>query len=118
MLLVLTIVGMAAMIGAFLGNSSPYTTIAEARRSQSDSVYVAGDLDKTTIQAYPRAGETRFNLRDAEGSVVEVRYKGSPPANMSQATRIVAIGGMRGQVFMARGLLIKCPSKYNAEQGS
>ena len=42
-------------------------------------------------------------------------YRGVIPGNFDQAKMVVAIGRYRGDHFEAEQLLIKCPSKYQAE---
>jgi cytochrome c-type biogenesis protein CcmE len=44
-----------------------------------------------------------------------VIYRGVIPGNFDQATSIVAIGRYQGDHFEAEQLLVKCPSKYQAE---
>jgi cytochrome c-type biogenesis protein CcmE len=56
-----------------------------------------------------------FGLRDAHGEVLPVEYRGVVPGNFDQATSIVAIGRYRNGTFEAEELLVKCPSKYQAE---
>ena len=46
-----------------------------------------------------------------------VRYKGVKPDNFDEAYHVVAIGKYTGDAFAADKLLIKCPSKYEAEKG-
>jgi cytochrome c-type biogenesis protein CcmE len=56
-----------------------------------------------------------FRLRDAKGEVLPVEYRGVIPGNFDQATSIVAIGRYQGDKFAAEQLLVKCPSKYQAQ---
>ena len=56
-----------------------------------------------------------FRLRDERGEVLTVEYRGVIPGNFDQATSIVAIGRYRNDRFEAEQLLVKCPSKYQAE---
>lgn len=114
--LVVATLAVSAMLMAFLGSASRYVTFGEARDSTSDSLYVVGDLDKSTLSANVKAGEVRFVLKDEKGERVQVLYKGPQPSNMGEATKIVVHGGMKGDVFVARDLLVKCPSKYQGEK--
>lgn len=102
------------MVIAFLSNASPYVTVAEARSSTGDDLHLAGDLDKKSLESDVRAGEVRFTLKDEKGESIPVIYKGTPIANMGEATKVVAIGKCDGDVFRAHRLLVKCPSKYEA----
>jgi cytochrome c-type biogenesis protein CcmE len=56
-----------------------------------------------------------FRLKDGRGEVMPVIYRGVIPGNFDQATSIVAIGRYSGDHFEADQLLVKCPSKYQAE---
>jgi cytochrome c-type biogenesis protein CcmE len=114
--LVLTLAGLAAMVGAFLVNASPYVTIAEAKASRGNNLHLAGDLDKSTIRTVVSKQEVHFDLRDEKGEVVKVVYHGPAPANLGEATKVVAVGGMKEGAFHASKLLVKCPSKYESSK--
>jgi cytochrome c-type biogenesis protein CcmE len=58
-----------------------------------------------------------FYLKDSSGEVMEVVYHGVKPANFEQATSIVALGTYKDGRFDSDKLLVKCPSKYQAEGG-
>ncbi len=60
-------------------------------------------------------GELVFALQDEKMEVMEVVYRGVKPANFEQATSVVAIGTYKDGRFEADQLLVKCPSKYQAE---
>jgi len=47
--------------------------------------------------------------------VMPVVYHGVIPGNFDQATMVVAIGRYQEGRFLAEQLLVKCPSKYQAE---
>jgi cytochrome c-type biogenesis protein CcmE len=112
------IVATLAMVGvltAFVGNASPYVTVAEAKQSHDDGLHLAGDLIKDSIQTDPASGHISFRMKDKTGTVANVVYTGSTPGNLSEATKVVAVGGMDHDVFKAHQLLIKCPSKYESQ---
>jgi cytochrome c-type biogenesis protein CcmE len=111
----LTIAGLCAIVFVFIKNSSPYVTVAQARESSSPSVHLAGDIDKSSL-AFSASSAT-FLITDEEGATTTVVYDGPPPANMGEATKVVAIGKMEGDHFAANKLLLKCPSKYESEDG-
>lgn len=114
----LAVGGLSAMVFAFLTNASPYVTIAEAKTAQGSNLHVSGDLDKASLVSRPRDGEVHFKLTDEKGDQVNVVYHGAQPANMGEATKVVAVGGMKGSEFHATKLLIKCPSKYESTDKS
>jgi cytochrome c-type biogenesis protein CcmE len=106
----------AVVVGvtSFRKTMTPYVSFAEARRANG-LVQVNGVL--AGKEYIVREGDQflRFRLRDSRDEVMEVTYKGVIPGNFDQATSIVAIGSYRGGRFEADQLLVKCPSKYQAE---
>lgn len=110
-----TLFGIVAVIVAFISNASPYGTFADARKTHNDSVHVAGDLVKNSISADLQANTISFGLKDQNGEAMTVVYSGPPPANLAEATKIVAIGGVKDGVFKSDRLLVKCPSKYEGQ---
>ena len=116
MAVVLALLAVAVGLGvtSFRKSMTPYISFAEARRS-SGMVQVNGVLaDKNYVL---KRGEQylQFFLKDAHGEVMRVEYRGVIPGNFDQATSIVAIGRYTADHFEADQLLVKCPSKYQAE---
>lgn len=111
---VVTVLALAGVTMAFLSAASPYVTLAEARTTSGDRLYLAGDMVKGSLRGNVRS--QRFSLKDANGEVVEIVYDGAPPSNLAEATRVVAIGKLDGGAFRARDLLVKCPSKYEGDE--
>ncbi|MFN3729452.1 MAG: cytochrome c maturation protein CcmE [Fimbriimonadaceae bacterium] len=105
-------VACVGMISAFANHSSPYVSVAQAKSMEGTNLHVAGDLVKETLRQDPARGKVHFVLVDDKGDRIEVDYTGAAPANMGEATKIVAVGGMDGDRFKAHRLLVKCPSKY------
>ena len=94
---------------------TPYVTLAEAKRSPQP-VQVMGELEKSATRYDTTAGLLYFTLKDKQGELLEVSYKGVRPGNFDQATQIVAVGNYKEKVFQADQLLVKCPSKYQGEE--
>ncbi len=94
---------------------TPYVTFAEAK-SSPQTVQVMGELEKSATRYDTTAGLLYFTLKNKEGELLEVSYKGVRPGNFDQAAQIVAIGNYKAQVFEADQLLVKCPSKYQGEE--
>jgi cytochrome c-type biogenesis protein CcmE len=102
-------------VTTFRKTLTPYTSFAEARRS-GVSVQVNGVLqDPKAVKFDPAKSELVFALKDDKNEVMEVVYKCVKPANFEQATNVVAIGSYQNGRFTADQLLVKCPSKYQAE---
>ena len=106
----------AAAVGvtSFKKTMTPYIGFAEAR-SASGLVQVNGKLADKDYVLKPEEQFLRFNLRDEQGTVMPVEYRGVIPGNFDQAVSVVAIGKYQGDHFEAQQLLVKCPSKYQAE---
>ena len=56
-----------------------------------------------------------FKMADDEGREFNVVYDGVKPSNFEQATEVIAIGRYTDGSFKAEQILVKCPSKYQAE---
>jgi len=107
-------------VGAYYGVTSfkksvtPYISFAEARQS-TGLVQVNGVLADKNYVLKKDEQYLEFKLRDSRGEVMPVAYRGVIPGNFDQATSIVALGRYQGDHFEAEQLLVKCPSKYQAE---
>lgn len=97
---------------SFRKTLTPYVPFDAAMRTPA-VVQVAGTLVPNSA-AYTEADRTlRFTLKEKDGTaVMPVAYGGVKPSNFEEATSIVAIGAWDGKAFVARQLLVKCPSKY------
>jgi len=107
---------MGAVITAFSFSASPYVTVAQAKTASGDRLHLAGDIIKPTVSRDVRRGSLTFDLRDDKGDTITVVHRGEMPANFSEAVKVVAIGGMKDGQFQSNQLLVKCPSKYEAEK--
>ena len=109
---------MSGVVAAFMANASPYVTIAQAKEASGDRLHLAGDLEKKSIHNDVTNHVLTFKLKDKDGAIVKVVHRGDPPANMGEATQVVAIGKMVDGEFASDELLVKCPSKYEGEKKS
>jgi cytochrome c-type biogenesis protein CcmE len=115
-ILAVVLLAVAAAVGvtSFKKTMTPYIGFAEARTA-SGLVQVNGKLADKDYVLKPEEQFLRFNLRDEQGTVMPVEYRGVIPGNFDQAVSVVAIGKYQGDHFEAQQLLVKCPSKYQAE---
>jgi cytochrome c-type biogenesis protein CcmE len=113
----LLLVGASIAFGvtSFQKSLTPYVPFAEARRSGSSSQVNGTLANPSTVKYDVDKGELVFALQDEQQEVMEVVYRGVKPANFEQATSVVAIGTFKDGRFEADQLLVKCPSKYQAE---
>ena len=114
--LALGLLAVAAGIGvtSFRKTVTPYISFQEARVS-SGMVQVNGKLADKQYVLKQDEQYLSFRLQDDRGEVLPVEYRGVIPGNFDQATSIVAIGRYQDGTFRADQLLVKCPSKYQAE---
>jgi len=110
------LLAVAATVGvsSFKRTMTPYIGFAEARTA-SGLVQVNGKLADKDYILKPEEQFLRFNLQDEHGDVMPVEYRGVIPGNFDQAVSVVAIGKFQADHFEAQQLLVKCPSKYQAE---
>ena len=115
-ILALGLVAVALVIGvtSFNKTVTPYISFTEARRS-SGLVQVNGVLADKQYVMKQEEQYLSFRIKDDRGEVLPVEYHGVIPGNFDQATSIVAIGRYHDGKFTAEQLLVKCPSKYQAE---
>jgi cytochrome c-type biogenesis protein CcmE len=112
----LVLLVIAAVLGftSFKKTMTPYVSFAEARHAPG-FVQVNGVLADKNYVLKRDEQYLEFKLKDEKGEVMPVEYRGVIPGNFDQATSIVAIGKYSGNRFAADQLLVKCPSKYQAE---
>jgi len=115
-LIAVVLLAVAGVVGvsSFKRTMTPYIGFAEAKKS-SGLVQVNGKLADKDYVLKPAEQFLRFKLRDEKGDVMPVEYRGVIPGNFDQAVSVVAIGKFQGDHFEAQQLLVKCPSKYQAE---
>ena len=112
--LVLLAVATGFGVTSFRKSMTPYISFPEARVA-SGLVQVNGVLANKNYVAKPNEQYLQFDLRDPHGEIMTVEYRGVIPGNFDQATSIVAIGRYQTGRFQADQLLVKCPSKYQAQ---
>ena len=113
--LVLVLAAVLFGVTAFKKSLTPYTSFAEARTSGSGAQVNGVLADPKAITYDASKSELAFRLRDEKHEEMDVVYHGVKPMNFEQATNVVAIGTSKDGKFEADQLLVKCPSKYQAE---
>jgi len=112
--LVLLVVAAGFGVTSFRKTMTPYISFSEARNA-SGMVQVNGVLANKDYVLKQDEQYLKFDLKDSKGEVMKVEYRGVIPGNFDQAISIVAIGRYQNGTFAADQLLVKCPSKYQAE---
>lgn len=117
--LILLLLGFIGYAGMNLAESvTPYVTIAEARATSS-GVQVKGLRDKNFTPEQV-GNEFFFSLQDeTTGETLKVKFDGIKPGQFDEAYHVVAVGKYEAadEIFHAKKLLIKCPSKYESQRG-
>ncbi len=109
-------------VRSFLGTTIQYVSIAEAKESDQ-TVQVMGKIAKDEVSYNSDESRLEFTIYDAEAESsdtperLKVVYYGVVPGNFDQATSVVAKGSVKEHEFVADKLLVKCPSKYQGEDG-
>ena len=104
--------GMMEMINA----RTPYvTTVAEARSIKDRPLQFMGTILRGKTRYDEQADELVFQLSDARGETIRVRYKGIKPANFDNSERAVVRGACHANEIIADQVLVKCPSKYQGK---
>lgn len=98
---------------SFKSTLTAYVTVREAKASKRP-VQVAGIAVRGTERYDLKSNNLVFTLREDGGDEMVVEYDGPRPGNFDEVTKVVAIGKYKPnrQVFEARELLVKCPTKY------
>lgn len=118
--LIKTVVGIALLGGFFamvmlsFGEKvGGYMNFEEAAASEAEAHVVGQWVRERPVHYDPARNVFTFYMQDAVGTVRRVEYPNPKPANFEDAEQLVIMGRMQNDVFQAREILMKCPSKYN-----
>lgn len=119
-----TIIGLVVMVGfaslLFLNFGEQvggYMGFEEAAQTGARA-HVVGQWVKDRQTSYdPTYNVFSFYMKDDQGLVRQVRYTNPKPASFEDAEKLVVEGHLKGDVFEAEHILMKCPSKYNDQRG-
>jgi cytochrome c-type biogenesis protein CcmE len=119
-LLVAIAVAVAVLI-SFMGSVTTYETVSSAKQKQGKYVQLIGKLDRSKpveYDAIKNPNYLSFYIVDTLGNSAKVVYNNPKPTDMEKSERIVLKGSMKGEEFICKEILLKCPSKYkdNKEQ--
>ena len=118
---IIGIIFIAVLIGALtatLSDSGKQADFNAAFADQGTEYRVVGFLDESAPVVYDPITDpslTKFNMRDENGQVKKVHLLKSKPQGFEQSESLVLIGEAKGEVFIAKDMQMKCPSKYNQE---
>lgn len=112
----------AVMIGvlvSLLGDFSRYETFDSNYAKKGKEINVVGVLNKEKGITYePTKNPNLFSMYiiDAEGVEKKVIVKKAKPRDIERSEKIVVIGKMKEDIFVADDILMKCPSKYQEKE--
>jgi cytochrome c-type biogenesis protein CcmE len=125
-LFIILVVGVAIfVIASTAGDASVYVSFNEANTMQAqgenESVHVVGQLtrnDQGTIIGINQSDKLSFSFQmvDQQNNVRTVVYNEPMPPDFERSEQVVVIGKMKGEVFLAEKILLKCPSKYEEKE--
>jgi cytochrome c-type biogenesis protein CcmE len=100
---------------SFMDNKIDYASFAEAQK-RLKTVEVKGVWQKEKETKYdPEKSTFTFYMKDDANTEMKVILDGAKPNNFDIATMIVAKGKVKDDVFYAKEILTKCPSKYEGK---
>lgn len=114
-LIILIAVAIGAIVGS-ISDSSTYANFNEAFSNQEREFHVVGTLNRdkpTSYKPEENADLFRFFMLDNNGVEREVFLQKAKPQDFERSEQIVLIGKAKNDVFVAREILMKCPSKYD-----
>lgn len=114
----------AAIILSTTADASVYVGFGEARQRAAEGnitkVHVVGKLPRDAqnkpvgLQYDPMLDPNyfAFTLIDTNKVAQRVVYNNPKPQDFDKSEQVVITGCMKGNIFMADNILLKCPSKY------
>jgi cytochrome c-type biogenesis protein CcmE len=118
-LLVLLIVAIGYIFYTLMPGSETYATFPEASNNPDRTYHVVGTLNKEKEMIYNPVNNANlfsFYLLDKDGNEKKVLLNKAKPMDFEKSEQIVVIGKMKGDIFYAKDILTKCPSKYSDTQ--
>ena len=117
--IILVLVIAIAVVITTISDSSTYSDFAESAKSPGKELHIIGKLNRSKPLEYDArkdANKFTFYLIDSKGVEKQVVYHNAKPQDFEKSEKVVVIGSMQGDVFIAKSLLLKCPSKYNDQK--
>ncbi len=117
--ILLVLVVAVAVVVTTLTDSSTYSDFSAAASTPGKEFHIIGTLDKNKsidYDAKKNVNRFSFYLIDDKGLERKVVYSNPKPQDFEKSEKVVVIGSMKNDEFLASSLLLKCPSKYNANK--
>lgn len=111
------------LVSSLFGTTVYYYTLDELQsqkqviEAQKKKIRVGGQLDKESVDYNPAGPVLKFRLQNEDGSLkLPVVFNDIMPDNLMKSTEIVVTGVLKEGTFYAESMLVKCPSRYEAEE--
>ena len=117
--ILLVLVIAVAVVVTTLTDSSTYSNFSEAAAKPGKEFHIIGSLDISKpidYDATKNVNRFTFFLIDDKGLEKKVVYNNPKPQDFEKSEKVVIVGSMKNDEFLAKSLLLKCPSKYNANK--
>ncbi len=114
--IIVALVVIIAVVVTTMSDSSTYSDFAEASQKPGRELHIIGTLNRAKpidYNAEKNANQFTFFMTDEKGLERQVVYNNAKPQDFEKSETVVVIGSMKGDRFIAKSLLLKCPSKYN-----
>jgi cytochrome c-type biogenesis protein CcmE len=118
---IIAILVAATGIGVLISASKDVTTYATFAQAaeHGDRVKLVGQLVREHPVEYDPEKDPNylsFYLSDDVGAVKKVVLRAGKPQDFERSEQIVLTGAMKGDMFEATDMLLKCPSKYEQQE--
>lgn len=117
-IIIVLFIVVAVVVSTFT-DAGTYSTFSEAAGHPEKDFSIIGKLNKTKPVEYNAEKDPNkftFFMSDEEGTERQVICNKAKPQDFEKSDQVVIIGYAEGDHFIARNLLLKCPSKYNAKK--
>jgi cytochrome c-type biogenesis protein CcmE len=115
-ILILIVVVAIAVVVSTLTDSNTYADFGQAAKNPDREYHVIGKLNRQKAVDYdPKVNPNSFSfyMFDESGVEKKVVYYNAKPQDFEKSEKVVIVGKMKGEEFVATSMLLKCPSKYN-----
>jgi cytochrome c-type biogenesis protein CcmE len=123
---IVIIVAAIAIIISTAGDASTYVNFKEAYRLATNGntadIHVVGELSKDNSGQVVGLEKSEDNLSfsfmlvDDQGKTQKVFYNEPMPPDFLRSEKVVVVGSYRNDLFVAKKILLKCPSKYQEQK--
>lgn len=117
-IIILMVAVITGIIITTFSGSGTYSNFEEAFAHPERDFHIIGTLNTQKPLEYDSHVDHNlfaFYMLDQQGKESKVIYRGAKPQDFEKSEQVVIIGNAENDVFHAKQLLLKCPSKYTEE---